>query len=125
MNQMNNQMNSSMNNQTGNPMNNQTGNPMNNQMNNQMTNQTQAMPNQTGMQANTAPQAAAQGKNTQFSQLIQQVDELRQSLHNFIDQEDFPDARLMAASGTLEGHLSHYYQLAVEKENQKPGLESL
>lgn len=117
MNQMNNQMNSSMNNQTG--------NPMNNQMNNQMTNQTQAMPNQTGMQANTAPQAAAQGKNTQFSQLIQQVDELRQSLHNFIDQEDFPDARLMAASGTLEGHLSHYYQLAVEKENQKPGLESL
>lgn len=97
-----------------------------NQMNNQMTNQTQAMASQTSMpQSATAQQAASgQGQNTQFSQIIQQVAELKESLHNFVDQENFPDARLIAASGTLEGHLNHYYQLAVEKENQKPGLET-
>lgn len=106
-----------------------------NQTTNQMTNQTPAtgLINQSVM-AQTTPNSqasAAQGQNTtqmqnsQFSQIIQQVADLKQSLHNFIDQEDFPDARMIAASGTLEGHLNHYYQLAVEKENQKPGLETL
>ncbi|MDF2500927.1 MAG: hypothetical protein K0Q77_1641 [Anaerosporomusa subterranea] len=111
---------------------NQTTNQMTNQTTNQMTNQTApGLINQSVM-AQTAPtsQVAAQGQNTtpmqnsQFSQIIQQVDELKQSLHNFIDQEDFPDARMIAASGRLEGQLNQYYQLAVEKENQKPGLET-
>jgi hypothetical protein len=108
---------------------------MMNQMTNQMPNQAPAtgLTNQSVMpQTASASQAsAAQGQNTtqlqtsQFSQIIQQVAELKQSLHKFIDQEDFPDARVIAASGTLEGHLNHYHQLAVEKENQKPGLETL
>jgi hypothetical protein len=104
-----------------------------NQTTNQMTNQTApGLINNQSVMAQTAPtsQVAAQGQNTtpmqnsQFSQIIQQVDELKQSLHNFIDQEDFPDARMIAASGRLEGQLNQYYQLAVEKENQKPGLET-
>jgi hypothetical protein len=107
-------------------------------MNQTTTNQTpvagltnQAVMPQTA-QAAQAPQASAtqgqkntpQLQNSQFNQIIQQVAELKQSLHNFIDQEDFPDARVIAASGMLEGELSRYHQLAVEKENQKPGLET-
>lgn len=69
--------------------------------------------------------SSSQAQGSQFTQIIQQVADLKQSLHSFVDQEDFPDARVISASGVLEGHLNHYYQLAVEKENQKPGLETL
>ncbi|MDU4959515.1 MAG: hypothetical protein E6X17_02440 [Sporomusaceae bacterium] len=74
-----------------------------------------------------AGQAAAQAPAAanQFSQIIEQVTNLKQSLHDFVDQEDFPDAAIIAASGVLEHHLDHYQQLALQKENQKPGMETL
>ena len=97
---------------------------MNQNTNTGLTNQ-QAMP-QTAQASATQGQssAAPQMYNSQFNRIIQQVTELRKSLNEFIDQEDFPDAALMSASGVLEHHLEHYHKLAVQKENQKPGLET-
>lgn len=60
----------------------------------------------------------------QLTQIMQQVTELTQSLHQFVDQDDFADASLLAASGVLEGHLNQYHLLASQKEHQNPGLKS-
>lgn len=68
--------------------------------------------------------AGMQGQNAQLTQIIQQVAELKASLHSFIDREEYDDAAMISASGVLEGHLNHYHQMALEKENQKPGLKS-
>lgn len=67
---------------------------------------------------------AKPGQDTQLTQIIQQVAELKTALHNFIDQEEYADAAMVSASGVLEGHLNHYYQMALEKSNQKPGLKT-
>ena len=92
-----------------------------------MSNQTNASAVQSAQGSATQQQNSlgSQAQGSQFTQIIQQVAELKQSLHSFVDQEDFPDANVISASGVLEGHLNHYYQLAVQKENQKPGLETL
>ena len=76
------------------------------------------------VQGRGANKGVGQDQNTQLTQIIQQVAELKDSLHNFIDQEEYDDAAMISASGMLEGHLNHYYQMALRKEQQKPGLKT-
>ena len=92
-----------------------------NQTNVIMTNQPGASVPSTQQSKNTA---GTDTQNSQFTQIIQQVAQLKDALHNFIEQEDFPDATVISASSVLEEHLSHYHQLAAQKENMKPGLHT-
>lgn len=75
-------------------------------------------------QAGQIQQPGADNPNSELNQIIQQVSQLKTALHNFVEQEGFPDARVITASGVLEAHLNSYYRMMVDKENMKPGLET-
>lgn len=86
-------------------------------------NQAAQQPTAQSMQGQGAMNAApVQG--SQLQQILQQVDTLRASLHNLVENESFADAEVVAASGALEGHLSRYRELTAHNMNSMPGLKT-